>query len=289
MIPKSFDYARPTTLAEAHAAIQTGVGKVALLAGGQSLLTALKQRRDEVGLVVDLAKVQELSSDVTLTENTLRVSAMTRQADFMENDLVLSHIPIFAEVGAASGDPMLRRQGTVVGAFCEVEINGDWVPPALLLNTRLEASKGGNGETVFHDLRDLVLKDKAERFAKGDIAIAAHMGAMPEGAVYAYRKVRHAAVGWSIVNLAVIAEVTDGDQISDIRLAAGAALTRPQRLSDLEESLKGVRLSQSDDIEKYVTTQLEKLSFNGDHYASPAYRAKRLAVLIKRTLAELSK
>lgn len=74
-----------------------------------------------------------------------------------------------------------------------------------------------------------------------------------------------------------------------IKLAVAGATTFPQRLRALELELQGVDLSDEDNLDRLIRPHLTALEFFGDSYASAGYREKRLAIQIRRTLAELTK
>jgi carbon-monoxide dehydrogenase medium subunit len=288
MIPSNFDYIRPDTLEAAQVAIaNAGASRsVKLIAGGQSLLTALKQRQLEPGLLVDLAGVRELQTGVTVGPEGLTVGAMTRQADFVADALTATHAPVFRAVAAAAADPMVRRRGTVVGAFCEADSFGDWVPAALVHDTTLTIRSGTATRQV--PLSELASKPAEGRLATGEIVVSATIPALPEGTRHAYRKVKHAAIGWGIASLAAALSTGADGGIAQIRLAAAGALRVPQRLTALEAALIGTDPTDAAGLDLTITTALAEIEAIGDSYASPEYRRRRLAILIRRTLGELA-
>ena len=288
MIPSNFDYIRPDTLAAAQVAIaNAGTSRsVKLIAGGQSLLTALKQRQLEPGLLVDLAGVRELQTGVTVGPEGLTVGAMTRQADFVADALTATHAPVFRAVAAAAADPMVRRRGTVVGAFCEADPFGDWVPAALVHDTTLTIRSGTATRQV--PLSELASKPADGRLATGEIVVSATIPALAEGTRHAYRKVKHAAIGWGIASLAATLSTGVDGGITQIRLAAAGALRVPQRLTALEAALIGIDPTDAAGLDLTITTALAEIEAIGDSYASPEYRRRRLAILIRRTLSELA-
>ncbi len=286
MIPARFDYARPTTLAGAHLLLQQSApnASVALLAGGQSLLSELKLRRSKPDLVVDLGRIEELRN-IESQRDTLTVGAMSRQSDFAVHPFIDRHAPIFREVAAAAGDPMIRRKGTLVGAFCAAEPGGDWAAAGLVHDVDLEINRSCSTRIV--TLEALIALSKKERLVRGDIVTKAILHAAPEGTLSAYRKCKHAAIGWSIASIAVVAEFGSGATCTGIRLAASGALVAPQRLRDLEAALGGIDLTNEVATDMLICAQTDALEFTGDRYASATYRKERLVVLIRRTLAEL--
>tara|TARA_R110000868_G_scaffold56546_3_gene174969 strand:+ start:38108 stop:38977 length:870 start_codon:yes stop_codon:yes gene_type:complete len=288
MIPHSFDYMRPQTLSDALQKIEhlTPQTEVAILAGGQSLLSALKQRRTKPNLIVDLGSISDLSATREVPDG-LEVGAMVRQVDFAGHHFVHAHAPIFQDVAAAAGDPMIRRNGTLVGAFCEVDPRGDWVAAGLVQDAILEISSLSG--TRREPLESFAGKPRESRLKRGELVTKCILNAAPANSISAYRKCKHNAVGWSIAGVAVVLELDNERKCRAIKLAAAGATTFPQRLRALELELQGVDLSDEDNLDRLIRPHLTALEFFGDSYASAGYREKRLAIQIRRTLAELTK
>ncbi len=287
MIPVAFDYARPTTLPDAHdLLLKSGVdADIAILAGGQSLLSALKKRKRKPTMVLDLGGIDELS-DVRVEKDTLHVGAMMRQAEFVHHPFISERAPIFLEVAASAGDPMIRRRGTLVGAFCEADPAGDWVPAGLVHDATVVLHGLENSDPV--SLETFIAKPRATRIGRGEIVTWARLPAMPVDARFAYRKCKHISIGWSIAGVAVLLKLDSHGQCSWARIAASGALATPQRLRSLEQALEGIVLSDERAVDLLVRDNLGGMEFVGDNYASADYRAERLAVHIRRTLVELS-
>lgn len=250
MIPEDFDYARPTTVDGVTARLAEP-GATAM-AGGQSLINDLKARRKSPRLVVDLAGVPELN-EITTTDHTITIGATARQSDIVAHPAVRTRLPLLLDVAKVAADPMVRRRGTLVGACCEVAPGGDWLAAALALDGTALIT----GTTI---TREVPLAD----FATGPFQTALRPGEFVRAIRFptttttrqTYRKVKHAAVGWSIASVAI-----NGD-----RIAVSGAPTFPQLIAAPED--------------------LDKIDYQGDYYASADYRRKRLGVLLRRTLAE---
>ena len=187
---------------------------------------------------------------------------------------------------AAAADPMVRRRGTLVGAFCECDPFGDWVPAGLVHEVELELVGPAGVRRVA--LEGFAALSPEKRLARGEIACAAEIAAAPPGAQSLYRKAKHNAIGWSIAGVAVLASRKPDGSVEEIRLAAAGALARPQRLRGLEAALSGVDLRDASTIQAEVDRHCGALDFVGDRYASADYRALRLMVEIRRALAELA-
>jgi carbon-monoxide dehydrogenase medium subunit len=276
MIPVAFDYCRPGTLVEAHAALAGG--DAVILSGGQSLMTDLKLRRKRPQMVVDLQAIAALSA-VDVGNDAVRIGAMVRQADLVADEGVVSRLPLL------KADPMVRRRGTLVGALCAVEQGGDWLAGCLAMEGVVEiAGAGGSREMP---LTEFVRGARTTALGSDEIVVAVRLHTAPRNARAAYRKVKHIAIGWSIASVAVVLDV-DGGRCSLVRIAVSGATTYPQRLTALEEALATIDVRQRDRLHDAVTASLTAVTFWGDYYASADYRAERLANLIEQTVAEIA-
>src|SRR5690606_30794094 len=109
-----FDYRRPGSLNEADLALKAAPG-AKLLAGGQTLIPALKLRLAQPGAIVDLSGVAALRG-VTHEDGAVRIGAMTTHAAVLESAEVKAAIPGLAALAQGIGDPHVRNRGTIGGS-----------------------------------------------------------------------------------------------------------------------------------------------------------------------------
>ncbi|WP_421934803.1 FAD binding domain-containing protein [Phenylobacterium sp.] len=286
MIPVDFDYVRPCDVPSAAALLaQASPDSVAILAGGQSLLTELKQRMRRPQLVVDLGGIGELKR-IAVDGDIIRIGAMATQADIVRHPFVLERLEILAEVAAVAADPMVRGQGTLVGALCHADPSGDWVAACLVLDAVIEVRCGDVQREM--TISEFVSGPGRNALQVGEMVTGLRIEAPATARLAAYRKVRHTAIGWSVAGLAASLEVDPDGRCVDCRLAASGALGRPQRLTEVEDALSGFMLKDSPGLARLIAGATGDLDFLDDRHASGAYRATRLSVLVRRTLSELS-
>jgi carbon-monoxide dehydrogenase medium subunit len=285
MIPVSFDYARPGSLREAaRLAASTADGGV-ILAGGQSLLTDLKQRTKRPRLVIDIAAIPGLDA-IELDADSLRIGAMVRQADVAQHHAVVQHFPLLPEVAAVAADPMVRRRGTLVGALCEADPAGDWVAASLALDGRV-VGVGTSGDWEM-DLPNLLRGPRQTGLRAGDVAAAVVFPLAQRHRLMRYAKVKHPAIGWSVASVAAVVDIAADGRCSGAAIAVSGATAKPERLPILENELTDRRLADQAHVRRVVDKALAGLTFRGDYYASESYRAALLAVLLRRILADLA-
>jgi CO/xanthine dehydrogenase FAD-binding subunit len=284
VIPASFDYARPATLAEAIGAV-TGHGpEAAVLAGGQSLIADLKSRRRRPRLVIDLGGLPDLDT-ISVRPDAIEVGAMARQATIAGHSAVAARLPLLVEVAAAAADPKVRRRGTLVGACCEAAPGGDWAAAALALDGSVLLEGPGGPRDVA--LTEFIIGPAKTALRQGEIARALRLPLPGTGTVMGYRKVKHASVGWSVASAAIVLTAGDARGYGGARVAVSGAPAYPQRLPELEAALPHLDLADPAEVGDAVGMALASLEYQGDYHASPGFRRRRLGVLLRRSLMEL--
>ncbi|UYV38382.1 FAD binding domain-containing protein [Rhodobacteraceae bacterium D3-12] len=264
MIPASFSYKRPETIDEA-VALLTDPNSVPL-AGGHSLLTRLKRRTQRPSVVVDISRLG--LEKMSQASGRLNVGAMVRQANLKDCE---GGCALLNAVVDATGDSSTRANGTLVGALCAKEPGGDWIPAALALDGVLSIVGPEGRETI-------PLSQALTRPIEGRLVTEVALSIPGKEAIQGYRKVKHAAVGWSIASVAFLIEK------ERVRFSVGGAVARPGRLKQIENAvLRGTKVTA-----EQIAAQIDALEPIGDRYASAKYRARRLTILVNDIISEVS-
>src|SRR2546423_4055426 len=145
MIPAQFDYARANTLDEAlNLLAQNEDAKI--LAGGHSLIPAMKLRLIQPPLLVDIGRIKDLSY-IREEDGQIHIGAMTTHYQIESSDLLKQICPLFPECAAHIGDMQVRNKGTIGGSLAHSDPAGDWPAAILALNAELVAGgKKGEGK-----------------------------------------------------------------------------------------------------------------------------------------------
>src|SRR5947209_12845414 len=147
MIPASFKYAAPTSIAEAVALLQ-GNDDAKVLAGGHSLLPLMKLRLAAPTVLVDINRIPGLDGiEQDQHLGRLRIGALARHVDLEQSALIRERYPLLWETAGGIGDPLVRNRGTLVGAVAHADPAADW-PAALLAAEAEVVATGPNGERV---------------------------------------------------------------------------------------------------------------------------------------------
>lgn len=257
-----FDYHRPASLDDV-AAIVSAHGDFKLLAGGMSLIPALKLRLARYSGLVDLGGVESLKG-ITRDGDALVIGAMTPHAVVAASSEVESAIPALAVLADGIGDPLVRNRGTLGGSIANADPAADY--PAGLV---------GLGATVCTNQREIA----ADAFFVGLFETALQPGEIitevrfpiPEKAGYA--KLHQPASRFALVGV-FVAKTASG-----VRVAVTGAGPSVFRVRDAEVALD----------KRFEPTVLDGIDIkadglNSDMHASAEYRAHCVGVMAKRAV-----
>jgi carbon-monoxide dehydrogenase medium subunit len=262
----AFEYHRPKSVNDAAALLSKSQGKV--MAGGQSLVGAMKLRLASPGTVIDLGDVAELRG-IKKDGNNLVIGATTRHSEVAASADVKKNIPALAALAEGIGDRQVRNMGTIGGSIANNDPAADY--PAGVL---------GLGATVHTNKR----KISADDFFKGmyetalqpDEIITAVSFPIPKRA--AYIKFHNPASRFALVGVFVC----QGD--GGVRVAVTGAASSVFRASAMEQALAK---NFTPDAVKGV--KIDAGTLNSDLHASAEYRAHLLGVLAARAVAQAGK
>jgi carbon-monoxide dehydrogenase medium subunit len=234
VIPASFDYVAPTSVADALAALAEAGDDAKVMAGGQSLLPILRMRLNAPDKVIDLGKIVELQG-IREDGDHLVIGAMTTYADVLASDLVRQHAGLLTDAIAEVADPQIRHRGTVGGALVHADPAGDVGAPALALGTEFVITGVGGERTVaagdfFQDLFETAVGDGELLTA---IRIPKHTGWG-----HRYEKFVRVSHQWSIVAVAATVRV-DAGSIAEARIGLTNMGSTPLRATAVEQALVG--------------------------------------------------
>jgi carbon-monoxide dehydrogenase medium subunit len=279
MYSAEFDYYRAKTVAEAAALLRKHKNSK-LLAGGHSLLPAMRLRLASPSALIDIAGIQTLSG-IKAKGRSLEIGALTTHADIAGSAAVRKVCPILAEAAGEIGDVQVRNRGTIGGSLAHADPGADYPTVLLALEATLTAAgqKGKRqipAEKFFRDIFTTALKP-------GELLTSIRLTGYGPGTGGSYLKHRHPASSFAVVGVAAVVEVEDG-KIAYVRVAIGGATACPVRAAAVENSLTGQRPdagSIASAASKVADAIVEPI---GDLYASGEYRTHLAAVLARRAL-----
>ena len=230
MFPAPFDYHAPLTLEEAVGLLAQHGEEARILAGGHSLLPAMKLRLAQPKVLVDLRRITELRYIVEKGGRIL-IGAMSTHRDVESSPLLRELCPLLSEVASVIGDVQVRNCGTIGGSAAHADPGAAW-PAAMLALDAEFAVVGPRGNRAmpaskfFVDLFQTGLQ-------QGEILREIRLPLTPKSV--AYVKTAQKASGFSLAGAAVVVR---GEQ-KRVAVAISGVASKAFRAAQTEAALSG--------------------------------------------------
>lgn len=280
MKPPAFDYHDPRSKAETLRLLATEPNAV-LLAGGQSLVPMLNFRAISPEHVVDINRVPELAG-VLVTENVLRIGAMTRQCAIEDSETVRRAAPLLQSALAHVGHVQTRNRGTIGGSLCHLDPSAELVTAAMALDATLMAEREGAARRI--PIGDWCRGYLTNALETGEMLCGIDIPVCAQGHGHAFVEYARRRGDFAIVGVAVVVSLDGAGSIERIAIAVGGCGPGPQRLSAAESALSGRRPGAA--LFKEASRLAHTLETNSDVHVTAEYRAHLARVLVERALDE---
>ena len=256
------EYHKPKSVADAVSMLAKLGGKP--LAGGQSLVAAMKLRLAQPGTVVDPSGIADLAG-IKKDGNAVAIGAMTRHAQVAASDVVKNAIPALAALAEGIGDRQVRNMGTLGGSLANNDPAADYPAAVLGLGATINTNKRKIGaDDFFKGMYETALGD-------GELIISVSFP-IPKKA--AYVKFPQPASRFALVGV-FVAQTADG-----VRVAVTGATSSVHRSKVMEQAL-----SKSFTADTAKAVKIDPAGLNSDLHGSAAYRAHLVSVLAARAVA----
>jgi carbon-monoxide dehydrogenase medium subunit len=278
MIPSAFEYHAPTSVAEAISLLEKYGDEAKLLAGGHSLLPAMKLRLAAPKVIIDINKISELRGVVI--NGNINIGSLTTWATIEHHAGLKQSCAILPEAVAQIGDIQVRNRGTVGGSIAHADPAADFPAVVLALDAQIHAQGPGGTRTIAAgDFFTDMLSTSLEPNELITAIVANKLGA-GEGA--AYVKFPHPASRYAIVGAAAYVKISGGN-VTACRLAITGAGPVAVRQTDTEQALLNTDGSAAA-IASAADQAGATMDILGDIHASEEYRRAMVKVYAKRAL-----
>ena len=257
----AFDYQRPQSVADAA---KLGSSDNRYLAGGQSLIQAMRLRLSQSERLVDLGAIADLKQ-IKADANGVTIGAMATHASVAANADVKRAIPALAELAGGIGDPMVRNMGTIGGSIANADPAACYPAGVLGLNATIHTDR----RTIAADAFFTGLYETA--LQPGELIVAV---SFPAAQKAAYVKFKQPASRFALIGVCV-AQTAGG-----VRVGVTGAKAHAFRATELENALAKSFTAEAAKAVKMPTTDI-----NADLHGSAEYRAAMISVIASRAVA----
>lgn len=268
MIPSKFDYIKANSVSEAISLL----GKhsdAKLLAGGHSLLPAMKLRLNQPEVLVDIGGISELKG-ITEEGNSIVVGANCTHAQIAASDVVGKHAQALAQAAAAIGDVQVRNAGTIGGSLAHSDPAADY-PAVVMAHDASVQVEGPNGK------REIGSGDFFQGLFETTVADDEVITGIkfPKSSAGVYLKFAQSASRFAVVGCAAV-KTNSGVQVGLTGVADKA-----YRATGVEGAFNG---SNAEEASGHAVDGMDVL---GDHFASSEYRSHLAKVYVRKALEAL--
>jgi aerobic carbon-monoxide dehydrogenase medium subunit len=280
MIPANFDYESPRTLSEALDLLASRED-AKVLAGGHSLLPAMKLRLAAPSIVVDLGRIAGLNH-IRESGDRIAIGAMTPHADVASSKVLQAACPLLAQAASEIGDIQVRNRGTIAGSLAAAHPAADYPAAVLALDAEIVAVSR-SGERAIPATKFFTGMFTTE--LRPDEIITEIRVPRTEGESVAYKKFHHPASGYAVVGVAVRLSKA-GAKIDSAAVGITGVGHIAYRATAVEDGLRGRSAAAIREAAAHAAEGVEVLS---DYYASADYRRHLATVFTRRALDQALK
>jgi aerobic carbon-monoxide dehydrogenase medium subunit len=280
MIPANFDYVAPKTLSEALAVLAQKGEDAKILAGGHSLIPAMKLRLAQPAMLVDLGRIKDLAY-IREEGDRILIGAMSTHYQIESSTALKESCPLLPDCASHIGDAQVRNKGTIGGSLAHADPAGDWPAAVIALRGELIVS-GPNGDRSIR-ADDFFVDLLTTALQPGEILREIRIPKPIERFGHSYQKVHHPASGFAVVGVAVNLGLGADGTCSEASIGVTGVASKPYRATGVESALTGKRLDDAT-IASAAAKVCDGVDANSDLYASEEYRRHLAQVYTRRAV-----
>jgi aerobic carbon-monoxide dehydrogenase medium subunit len=283
LIPATFEYFRAHSIDEAFAYLQQHGGDARVLAGGQSLIPAMRFRLARPSVLVDINAVREFHY-LRPNGNVLAIGAIARDSDIERAPWITERRwSLLHDVSRVVADPVVRQMGTVVGSLCHNDPAGDWTATALAARAQVVVRGKAGPRTVSID--DFLVDSFATAVGEGEMALAVHFPTPDDRTAGSYQKIERKVGDFATAAAAVQLSLNTNGTIRTAGVALSAAGPRAVRVEEAERLLAGQKPDR-EAIRAAADAASRCSSPQADLRGSVEYKKNLAGVLVARGLRQ---
>src|SRR5438093_9594869 len=229
MIPLPFDYFRPHALDEATALLELHGSDAKVLAGGHSLVPAMKLRLAQPKTIVDISRIADLNY-IRERDGQIAIGAMTTHFEIESSALLAAQCPLLPELARQIGDVQVRNRGTLAGSLAHADPAADWPAAVLALEAELEIAGSSSRRVV--KVQDFFVELMQTALQPNEILCEIRVPKTNKSV--AYVKFAQKASGFAIAGVAVVLNAAD----HTVSIAVTGIAPRPYRAAAVESELR---------------------------------------------------
>ncbi len=280
MHPASFGYHAPRSLEEAFGLLREHGEDAKVLAGGHSLLPAMKLRLTQPEILVDLRRIPGLSG-IRVDGDTLLIGALTTHTEVGTSKDVHRLLPGLADTASVIGDLQVRNRGTMGGSVAHADPAADLPVTLTALDASFAIASSEGERTVAAD--EFFVDFFTTALEPHEILTAIRIPLPSSPVRTSYAKLPHPASGYVVVSAAAALSVDDAGACTGARVVLGGVAGTPHRASGAEAALTGQALT-PEVVAAAAGQAADGIDPHADSYADEEYKRHMAVVYARRAI-----
>jgi carbon-monoxide dehydrogenase medium subunit len=254
-----------------------------VLAGGQSLIPAMRFRLARPAVLVDINSSNDLAQ-IRIDTNVLSIGAIARDADIERAPWIGDRRwSLIHDASRVVADPVVRQMGTVVGSLCHNDPAGDWT--AVALASRAEVVVRGKGGDRQVTIDDFLVDSFTTAAREGEMALAAEFPVPDDRTAGSYQKVERKVGDFATAAAAVQVSLNENGTIRSAGVALSAAGPCAVRVDEAERLLAGQQPT-AELIHAAAAAAAQRSEPQADLRGTVEYKKHLAGVLVARGLRQ---
>jgi aerobic carbon-monoxide dehydrogenase medium subunit len=280
MIPASFSYYSPTSIAAATGLLVQYGDEAKILSGGQSLIPLMKLRLASPKHLIDINRIPGLAY-VRMDDGVLAIGALARETDLEESELVQTRFPILIDTTRMIADPLVRNLATVCGNLAHADPANDHPSTMLALGGEVVAA-GPRGERRI-PLTEFFAGPFTTALRPDEIVTEIRVPLPPPRSGGAYVKLERKVGDFATAAVAVQVTLDANGTCERVGIGLTNVGLTPVKARRAEESLRGARPDDST-IKRAAELAAGEAQPESDLRGSADYKRDMVRVLTARAL-----
>jgi aerobic carbon-monoxide dehydrogenase medium subunit len=278
--PASFEYHAPEKVTDAATLLRDFGDEAKVLAGGQSLVPIMALRLARFDHVVDLNRVGDLRG-VERRDGTVRVGAMTRQAEVERDATIADGVPLLARATPLIGHFQIRNRGTLGGSLAHADPAAEYPAVALALDAEFEVANATGSRTV--PASEFFVSTFMTALEADDVLTAVRFPVWGGRSGFAVEEVARRFGDFALTGAVCGIELDGSGRVARAAIAMFGMGSTPLRAPEAEAVLAG-SVAEEVDVEEIGRAAAAPTDPPDDIHASAAYRRSVGAVVVARAL-----
>jgi aerobic carbon-monoxide dehydrogenase medium subunit len=275
-----FEYARPTSLAEALALLAAHDGEAKLLAGGQSLVPMLAFRVAAPALLVDLGKLTELRR-IAISDAGVALGAMVRWRDILDDEKLRVAHPLLVTAVAHVAHFQIRNRGTVGGSIAHADPAAEL--PCVAVTCEADIAVIGQSGARVIAAAEFFHGPLMTALTPDEIITEIRLPPWPKQRRFGFAEFARRHGDFALAGVALFYDRDDGGRARNAHVGAIGAADRPLRLAGVEDVLNGSVIDEATIAAAGAAARATSEPAD-DIHASGAYRRVLLGTMVERAL-----